>query len=77
MDKNDIEVNSLIMREIGLETDSMRRIVDQDTGICINIKGKTVVAPGYTRYNTVEFDPHNNRNLMKGLFGYFLFGSIV
>lgn len=72
MDKNDIEINSLIMREIGLETDSMRRIVDQDTGICINIKGKTVVAPGYTRNNTVEFDPHNNRNLMKGLFGYFL-----
>ena len=72
MNKNDVEINNMIMREIGLETDSNNRIVDQDTGMAIHIKGMTVTAPGTAGYNTIEFDPHNNKKLMNALFGYFL-----
>lgn len=72
MDKIDIEVNKMIMEEIGLEIDSNNRIIDQDTGAAIAIKGMPVIAPGCYSRGGMEFDPYNNRKLMQGLFGYFL-----
>ena len=73
MDQIDIEVNNLIMREMGLEVGRGNRIVDQDTGMPVLIRGMNLTAPGcYTGNNSMEFDPHNNKRLMNLLFGYFL-----
>lgn len=73
MENLDKEINTLIMREIGLEVGHNHRIYDQDTGMEIKINGMDVVAPGYYGgRQSIEFDPHNNRKLMGHLFGYFL-----
>lgn len=73
MNQSDIEINNLIMREIGLEVGPGQCIVDQDTGISIGFHGMNIKAPGaYCGRNSIEFDPHNNKKMMNLLFGYFL-----
>jgi hypothetical protein len=73
MTNNDLEINTLIMREMGLEIGPKERIFDQDTGVAIKINGMDVVAPGcYGGRQSVEFDPHNNKKMMSQLFQYFL-----
>ena len=73
MNTNDLEINNLIMREIGLEIGPRQRIFDQDTGVEIKINGMDVMAPGcYGGRQSIEFDPHNNKKMMNHLFGYFL-----
>lgn len=73
MTNNDLEINTLIMQEIGLEIGPRKRIFDQDTGMEIKINGMDVVAPGcYAGRQSIEFDPHNNKKMMSHLFGYFL-----
>lgn len=66
------DLNTLIMREMGLEIGTNGRIYDQDTCMPIQVDGASVIAPGtYGGRNCVEFNP-NNRKLMGQLFGYFL-----
>lgn len=73
MDQKDLNINNLIMREIGLEIGVGNRIIDQDTGAAVTFGGKEIVAPGiYGGHNAIEFDPHNNKKMMNRLFGYFL-----
>lgn len=73
MNSTDLEINNMIMREIGLEVSHDKRIIDQDTGANISFKGMDVVAPGaYCGRNAIEFDPYNNNKMMNLLFGYFL-----
>lgn len=73
MENLDKEINTLIMREMGLEVGPGHHIYDQDTGMEIKINGMNVMAPGYYGgHQSIEFDPHNNRKLMGHLFGYFL-----
>lgn len=73
MTELDLEVNTILMREMGLEIGNGNRIVDQDTGLAINIRGMGLMAPGcYGGSGAMEFDPHNNNRLMRQLFGYFL-----
>lgn len=73
MNQTDLSINNLIMNEIGLEVSTSNRIVDQDTGMTMTFGGKEIIAPGaYGGYNTVEFDPYNNKRMMNRLFGYFL-----
>ena len=73
MNEMDLEVNRLLMREMGLEVGNGQRIIDQDTGISMKFKGMDIVAPGHYGGNgSIEFDPHNNRRMMSTLFGYFL-----
>jgi len=73
MNPSDVEINNLIMREIGLEVDSAHRIVDQDTGMAMKFRGMNIMAPGaYCGRNAIEFDPHNNKKMMNLLFGYFV-----
>lgn len=73
MTNKDLEINNLIMQEIGLEVDNCNRIIDQDTGAALAFKGMAVIAPGtYGGRNCIEFDPHNNKKMMSNLFGYFL-----
>lgn len=73
MKEKDLEINSKIMQEIGLEVGQGHRIIDQDTGVGITFRGMELVAPGtYGGPNTVEFDPYNNKKMMNLLFGYFL-----
>lgn len=72
MNSKDLEINKLIMKEIGLEIGQYNRIVDPDTAIELSLKGQSIVAPGaYCGHNTIEFDPYNNRKMMGQLFGYF------
>lgn len=73
MTNNDLEINNLIMQEMGLEIGPRQRIFDQDTGVEIRINGMDVVAPGYCGgRQSIEFDPHNNKKMMNQLFTYFL-----
>ena len=73
MNNIDLEVNKLLMREMGLEVGNGQRIIDQDTGMSMKFKGMDIVAPGHYGGNgSIEFDPHNNKRMMATLFGYFL-----
>ena len=73
MNEFDKEVNTLIMREVGLEVGPGGKICDQDTGMPIRINGKEVVAPGgYVVKSAIEFDPYNNRKQMGQIFNYFI-----
>ena len=73
MNNMDLEVNRLLMREMGLEIGNGQRIIDQDTGMSMKFKGMDIVAPGYYGGSgSIEFDPHNNKRMMATLFGYFL-----
>lgn len=72
MTQKDLEINNLIMQEIGLEVGIGNKIVDQDTGAALAFKGMTVIAPGTHSHNAIEFDPYNNKKMMSNLFGYFL-----
>lgn len=73
MNSLDAEINGIIMQEIGLEIGVGNRVIDQDTGVAIQFKGRNVVAPGFTNgRNTIEFDPVNNSKMMDKFFGYFL-----
>lgn len=72
MNQKDLEINNLIMQEIGLEIGIGNKIVDQDTGAVLAFKGMTVIAPGTYSHNAIEFDPYNNKKMMSNLFGYFL-----
>lgn len=73
MHQKDLEINRLIMQEIGLDISQDHRVIDQDRGIMLEFNGKTVVAPGaYGGPNTIEFDPFNNKKMMNRFFGYFL-----
>lgn len=71
---NDMEkrINSIIMREIGLEVGSCNRIYDQDTGAQLQIDGMGIVQPGsYCGHQDVVFDPYNDKKMMSKLFCYF------
>lgn len=73
MNQTDLNINNIIMQEIGLEVSASNRIIDQDTGMTMTFGGREIVAPGvYGGFNTVEFDPYNNKRMMNRLFGYFL-----
>ena len=72
MNPFDVEINNLIMREIGLEVGPKNKIYDQDTGCSIAIDGVEVTAPScYTGRRTIEFDPYNNKKMMSQFFSYF------
>lgn len=73
MDNKDIQINRMIMEEIGLDVGEYNRIIDQDTGLEISMKGQYIVAPGsYCGHNAIEFDPYNNRKMMNQFFSYFI-----
>ena len=73
MDNKDIQINRIIMEEIGLDVGEYNRIIDQDTGLEISMKGQHIVAPGsYCGHNAIEFDPYNNRKMMNQFFSYFI-----
>ncbi len=73
MNELDKEINIKIMQELGLEPNSDKQIIDQDTGMPIAINGMPVVAPGcYGGKNSIEFDPYNNKKMMNKFFGFFL-----
>lgn len=72
MNNMEKEINTIIMREIGLEVGSCDRIYDQDTGAEIRINGMNVIQPsGYCGQQDIGFDPYNNRKMMNYLFSYF------
>lgn len=72
MNNLDKEINSLIMKEIGLEVGPYNKVVDQDTGVRIKIGGKDILSPGSkSSSQALEFDPYNNKKLMSQIFGYF------
>lgn len=70
------KLNDFILKEAGLELDSDNHVLDQDTGIPITIKGKSV------KYNNtsisrltpgeIEFDPLNNPLLASEICGNFI-----
>ena len=73
MNNIDKDVNTLIMREVGLEVGPGGRICDQDSGMPIKIYGMEVVAQGvYAGKQAIEFDPYNNRRMMGYIFNYFI-----
>ena len=73
MNEKDLEINTMIMREIGLEIGHGNKIVDQDTGVPLTVGTSYLIAPGaYCGRQNMEFDPYNNRKLMGNLFGLYL-----
>lgn len=73
MDEKDIEINTRLMEEFGLEQGIRRRIYDHETGDIRLMKGKEIVAPGaIPGKNTLEFDPINNTRMMNFFFGSYI-----
>lgn len=62
--KKQKKLNDFIIKEAGLELDNNNHIIDQDTGMPIIIKGKSVkynnTAVSRLMPNEIEFDPLNN-----------------
>ena len=73
MEDKDIEINTRLMEEFGLEQGTRRRIYDHETGDIRLMKGKEIVAPGaIPGKNTLEFDPINNTRMMNFFFGFYI-----
>ena len=73
MDEKDIEINTRLMEEFGLEQGIRRRIYDHETGDIRLMKGKEIVAPGaIPGKNTLEFDPINNTRMINFFFGSYI-----
>ena len=73
MEDKDIEINTRLMEEFGLEQGTRRRIYDHETGDIRLMKGKEIVAPGaIPGKNTLEFDPINNTRMMNFFFGSYI-----
>lgn len=73
MDNKDIEINTRLMGEFGLEQGTRRRIYDHETGDIRLMKGKEIVAPGaIPGKNALEFDPINNARMMNFFFGSYI-----
>ena len=73
MEDKDIEINTRLMEEFGLEQGIRRRIYDHETGDIRLMKGKEIVAPGaIPGKNTLEFDPINNTRMMNFFFGSYI-----
>lgn len=73
MTELDLEINMRLMEEMGLEEGDRRRVIDQDTGLLYQMKGKDLVTPGSQGgKSATEFDPINNTKMMSYMFGAFL-----
>lgn len=73
MTELDLEINLRLMEEMGLEEGDRRRVIDQDTGLLYQMKGKDLVTPGsQSGKAATEFDPINNTRMMSYMFGTFL-----
>ena len=73
MEDKDIEINTRLMEEFGLEQGTRRRIYDHETGDIRLMKGKEIIAPGaIPGKNTLEFDPINNTRMMNFFFGSYI-----
>ena len=69
----DKKINNLLMEEMGLEEGDRRRVIDQDTGMLYQMKGKDIVTPGSQGGKAaIEFDPINNTRMMSFMFGNFI-----
>lgn len=69
----DKAINLRLMEEMGLEEGDRRRIIDQDTGVLYQMKGKDIVSPGSQGGKmAIEFDPINNTRMMSFMFGNFI-----
>lgn len=77
-----LELNDLVIREIGLELDSQYNIIDQDTGSQLQINGKLIKYyfgtelkqgdPGYYNNNDKIFDCVHDPYLMNFLVSYYI-----
>lgn len=73
MTELDLKINTLLMEEMGLEEGDRRRLIDQDTGLLYQMKGKDIVSPGSQGgKQAIEFDPINNKRMMTFLFGNYI-----
>ena len=69
----DLELNTMIMKEMGLEEGDRRRVVDQDTEEVCSLGSRDIVTPGsQSGKNAVEFDVVNNPRMMNKLFAEFV-----
>lgn len=69
----DLELNTRIMKEMGLEEGERRRVVDQDTEEVCSLGSRDIVTPGsQSGKNAVEFDVINNPRMMNKLFAEFV-----
>ena len=73
-----VDISRKIFRAVGLDVDNANKVIDQDTCMPIEFKGKCIK---YTSdpnknlllaKNDILFDPINNPKLMSNLFGYYL-----
>lgn len=72
-EEKDLEINTRLMDEFGLELGPKKRIYDHETGEITTIKGKEIVGPGYNPGKTaLLFDPIGNTNMMNQLFGNYV-----
>lgn len=65
-----------IMQEIGLDIDDNNHIIDQDTGVALQFKGKQLKYINNKKCrlerNEIPFDPVCDAKLMNNLFAYYI-----
>ena len=70
------KLNDFIIKEAGLELDSDNHVLDQDTGLPIKIRGKSVkynnTSISRLTSNEIEFDPLNNPLLASEICGNYI-----
>ena len=72
-EEKDLEINTRLMDEFGLELGPKKRVYDHETGRITTIKGKEIVGPGNNPGKTaLLFDPIGNTNMMNQLFGNYV-----
>ena len=71
MIKTKEDFNTRILQEVGLEVDKHGHVIDQDTGIQLQFKGKNMKV-GQCNRDEIQFDPLGNANVMASLFGYYI-----
>lgn len=73
MEDKDIEINTRLLEEFGLEQGIRRRVYDHETGEIRLMKGREIVAPGaIPGKDSIEFDPINNVRMMNFFFGSYI-----
>lgn len=77
MKEKNIELTNAIMREIGLDVNSLHQVIDQDTNEVLSFNGKTMVynldpVRNRLKRHDIEFNPLENLKMMSQLFSYYV-----
>lgn len=73
MNRTDMKLNKMLMKDMGLVEDDNHRIIDMDDGEICCFGTREIVSPGYFgERGIVQFDAINNPKMMNTLFMQFV-----